>query len=80
MPRVTVNEGGHSMEIFVPASKDKAYDKEIMEYQIEKTREQLRKKPAFKKADPHNKDVAGAIKEKMAFDKRKKAGDIKRFY
>ena len=66
MPKVTIKEDGKEMTVFYPSDKDKGYEEAIRTKAIEKTKEDLKKRPAKKKRVLTS-DEKGAIKD---FNKR----------
>lgn len=78
--KIKVEVGDKSMEVLIPESGDKSYDDYLEEAEREKTAEQLRKQPPKPKSKVSKEDIASAIKERMEFDKRKRRGDIRKYY
>lgn len=76
MPEVTVKEDGKEMIVFYPKSDDKGEEKFIREHVIEKTKQDLRKRPTKVKRKLTDTEK-GAIKEFNAWrhNRRLQAGN-----
>ncbi len=77
----TVEENGHKMRVIIPKSDDKSYDNYLIEAETEKTRGELKRKPAPQsiKAEKRG-DLVQAIKEMQVYRERRKASVNRRFY
>lgn len=78
--RKVIREGDREMILIIPQTGDLSYDAYLEEAETEKTKDQLKKKPPKPIATMSKKDVAGALKEYFEWLRRKKSGDIRRFY
>lgn len=78
--KITVREGEHSMDVFIPQSDDRSYNDYLEEAEREKTSDELRKKPPKPPQKISDKDMGAQLREYQEFKERKKRGDIKRFY
>lgn len=75
-----VTENNHSMDVVVPLSDDRSYDKYLIESSREKTKDELRKMPARVEKPGARENLAGLLKEKQEFDRRKQQSVNRRYY
>jgi len=80
MPVINVEENGRKMTVVIPDTGDKSYTDYLVEAETEKTREQLRKKPAKPEPTASKDDIAGALREYREYKNRRKSGDIRKYY
>jgi hypothetical protein len=78
---IKVVESGKSLDVFVPEVEDRSEAKDLMDFAIGKTKEDLRNKEIFNrnKKPPDPAEAAATLKEAQAYRERKQAG-TKRFY
>ena len=78
---VTVKENNREMVIIIPPMSDKSHQQALIEEEVAKTKEQLRKKPPRVEHTPEQKkEFSGAMKEKLEYLNRKKKGTGKRYW
>ena len=75
----TVKEGDREMDVVIPLTGDTSYDRYLEEAEREKTADQLRKKPP-RPVPADKKEVAGILKEIIAFRNRRQSEHPKRYF
>jgi len=84
MRRFTVKEGNKEREVLIVGTEKEMRDKSHMDYleeaEREKTSAQLKKLPDKPRSDKSKEDIAGALKELADFRRRRREGDIKKYY
>ena len=80
MTKITVEHEGRSMDVIIPETGDKEYDNALIEWQKEKTLNDLKKRPKKPPMKVSKEDRQGAMKEYNEFRNRQKRGDIKKYY
>ncbi len=76
---VVVKENNHEMQVFIPQTGDKSYDDYIEEAEIEKTRDELRKKPHLK-SNKSKEDIKKALKELSDYRRRKRENVNRKYF
>ena len=62
--RITVKEGEHETDIFIPQSEDRGYDEYLAEAETEKTSNELRKKPPKPEQKVSDKEMGELLRER----------------
>ncbi len=80
--KIKVEEGGKSLDVYVPNTNDRIEAKDLSDYAIGKTKEDLRNKAIFnrKKEAVSKEDAKEALKEAQAYAKRKQESCNKRLF
>ncbi len=79
--RIEVKEGNKQMDVFIPQDpKDHSYNEYLEEAEIEKTREQLKKRPDKPVSKRSKGDIATELKERGEFNKRRKSDSPKKYW
>lgn len=79
--KIVVEENGRKMTIAIPRSGDSSYDSYLREAEIEKTREQLRKRGPKPEAKPGSvENLAGLMRERAEYNRRKLEGPNKKYF
>lgn len=69
--KITVKEGEHQMDVFIPQSGDTSYDNYLEEAEREKTSEELKKKPPKPPQKVSDKEMGAQLREYHEFKERK---------
>ncbi len=79
--KIKVTEGDKSLDVYVPKTNDRHEAKDLEDFAIGKTKEDLRNKEVFnrKRKQVDKKEVAEYLKDVKAFDDRRKSGSKKYF-
>jgi hypothetical protein len=79
--KIKVTEGNKSLDVYVPKTDDRIEARDLEQFAIGKTKEDLRTKEIFnrKRKQTDKKEVAEYLKDVKAYDDRKRSG-TKRFY
>jgi hypothetical protein len=77
---IEVTENGRTQILIVPPMKDKLHQDAIIQEEIQKTREELRKKPPKEKSKLSKKEIGGQLKEFNDWRKKKERGTGNRKY
>ncbi len=79
--KVTVEESGKKVDILIPQDPDDhSYNEYLEEAEIEKTKDQLKKRPDKPKSKHSKEDITGALKEYQEFVKRQRGEHSKRYF
>ena len=62
--RITVKEGEHETDIFIPQSEDRGYNEYLAEAETEKTSNELRKKPPKPEQKVSDKEMGELLRER----------------
>ncbi len=79
--KIKVIEGNKSLDVYIPKTEDRIEARDLEQFAIGKTKEDLRTKEIFnrKKKAIDKKEAAEILKDAKAFDDRRKAGTRKYF-
>lgn len=80
MKEITIEENGRKRIVFIPDTGDAGYNEALEQMAKEKTTAELKAMPPKPKSRVPKDDVAGALKEIADFRRRKREGDIKKWY
>jgi len=79
LDKFTVEENGKKMEVIIPKTGDRSYDNYLKEAEIEKTKDQLRKKPDKVKSHS-NEEIKGALREYNDWKNKRDSGQTRKYY
>ncbi len=79
--KIKVTEGDKSLDVYIPKTEDRHEAKDLEDFAIGKTKEDLRTKEIFnrKRKQIDKKEAAEYLKDVKAYDDRKKSGTRKYF-
>ncbi len=77
--KIRVTEKDKSLDVYIPKTEDKHEAKDLEDFAIGKTKEDLRNKEIFNRVKKPMRDAAEFLKDVKAFDDRKKSGSRKYF-
>ncbi len=75
-----VKVGDEQMDVFIPQSDDHSYNEYLEVAEIEKTKEQLKKRPPKEKGKASKSDISEVLKEKREFSRRKKSEFPRKYF
>lgn len=79
--KIEIKEGDKEMDVFIPQDpKDKSYNEYLEQAEVEKTKDQLRKRPPKPKSKVSKEEVSGELKERAEFDRRRKSDHPRKYY